>query len=219
MTAPTVAQVRAYLQHLPWKPNAPFSDGTTVWWQYPNGTGWHVVIGDWPDDDTRLLEHSSVIHVLAEAAQRSLDEIVADILVDQEDFAGCTRRCCPNGKPPADWTHTLKWGDCDKAEPPPVKPAYFDIPVTWTADDGYPAAGWESVPLTLFAPWAEHLCPEDQHAMLAKVAKTRPDERAKVVADWQRTAEQLADPLRREVLLGEHVPLDFVEAPRPGGAE
>lgn len=219
MTAPTVAQVRAYLEHLPWHPNAPLADGATVWWQYPNATGWHVVIPAWPDDDTRLLERSSAIHVLAEVAQRSLDEIVADILVDQEDFEGCTRRCCPNGKPPADWVHTLKWGDCGKAEPPPVRPATFDIPVTWTADDGYPSAGWVPVPLTLFAPWAEHLPPEDQHDMLAEVAAATAADRAGIAAEWQRTAEQLADPLRREVLLGENVLSDFVEAPRPGGAK
>lgn len=219
MVVPTVAQVRAYLEHLPWYPNMPFSDAATVWWQYPNATGWHVVVPDWPDNDTRLLKRSSVIHVLAEAAQRSLEEIVADILVDQEDFAGCTRRCWPRTKPPAEWAHTRKWGDCDKAEKPPTKPAHFDIPVTWITDDGYSAAGWASVPVSLFAPWVEHLPPDDQHAMLADVAGAEPERRAEVVAEWQRTAEQLADPLRREVLLGENLPSDFVEAPRPGGAE
>lgn len=219
MTTPTVAQARAYLENLPWYPSASSPDGPTVWWQYPNATGWHVVIPDWPDDNTRLLERSSAIHVLAEAAQRSLEEIVADILVDQDDFAGCTRRCRPNGKPPAEWRHTLKWGDCDKAKKPPTEPAHFDIPVTWTAEDGYPSAGWTSVPVALFAPWVEHLPPEDQHAMLAEVAQAKPGHRAEVVAAWHRTAEQLADPLRREVLLGDNVPSDFVDAPRPGGTE
>lgn len=196
MTNPTVAQVRAYLEHLPWYPNPPFSDGTTVWWQYPNATGWCVAIPDWPDDDTRLLERSSAIRVLAAAARRSLEEVVADILVDQEGFSGCARRCQPRSKPLAEWRHTLKWGDCDKAEPPPAKPAHFDIPVTWTAGDGYPSAGWVSVPVTLFAPWVEHLPPDDQHAMLADVADAKPERRPQVVAEWRRSAEQLADPLR-----------------------
>lgn len=102
---------------------------------------------------------------------------------------------------------------------PPVKPAVFHIPVTWTATDGYPTAGWESVPVTLFAPWAKYLTPGEQHSMLLEVAEASPNERPEIIADWQRTAGQLADPVRREVLLSEHVPSDFVEAPRPGGAK
>jgi len=35
------------------------------------------------------------------------------------------------------------------------------------------------------------------------------------VADWMATAEELADPMRREVLLGAVVSADFVEAARP----
>lgn len=34
---------------------------------------------------------------------------------------------------------------------------------------------------------------------------------------WQVTARQLEDPLRRAVLLGDHSPADYVEAPRPDG--
>lgn len=214
MTTLTVAQVKRYLQHSDWREE--HHHGGIAVWQSPSGK--HQVMLNAPDGDT-LLGQGMVLHTIACATGRTVEQAAVDVAVDQEDFWGCTRRCWPRSKPPAEWAHTLKWGDCDKAEQPPVKPAHFDIPVTWTADDGYPSAGWSSVPVTLFAPWAEHLPPEDQHAMLAEVAAAKPDSRPAIVAEWQRTAEQLADPLRREVLLGENVPLDFVEAPRPGGAE
>lgn len=214
MPTPTVAQVKRYLSQCNWRPQS-FGDGTTAW-HSPGGLH-QVMLGSSGADVLR--EDGAVLRTIASATGRTLEQVCADVAVDQDDFTGCTHRCCPIGKPPAEWVHTLRWGYCDKAEPPPVKPARFDISVTWTADDGYLSAGWASVPVALFAPWADHLPPENQHAMLAEIAKAKPELRAGIVADWQRTAEQLADPLRREVLLGEHVPSDFVEAPRPGGAE
>ena len=39
------------------------------------------------------------------------------------------------------------------------------------------------------------------------------------VKAWRITARQLEDPLRRSVLLGPHVPEDYVEASEPDGAE
>lgn len=214
MPTPTVAQVKRYLSQSNWRPQS-FGDGTTAW---HSPAGLHQVMLGSSDADT-LSQDGAVLRTIASATGRTLEQVRADVIVDQEDFSGCNRRCWPRLKPPAEWAHTLRWGDCAKAEPPPVKPAHFDIPVTWTADDGYPSAGWASVPLALFAPWAGHLPPEDQHAMLAEVAGAKPELRPGIVADWQRTAEQLADPLRREVLLGENAPSDFVEAPRPGGAK
>lgn len=193
MTAPTVAQVRAYLKHLGWHPCKPFADGATVWWQYPNATGWHVVIPDWADDDTRLLERSSAIGILADATGRTLEEAAADIIAADQDFWGCSRDCWPRSTPPAEWIHTLEYGRCGQASEPLPGPATLDIPATWIAEDGYPSASWASVPLTLFAPWAEHLPPEGQRAMLAEVAVVEPWHREDVVAQWRHTAEQLAN--------------------------
>ena len=36
---------------------------------------------------------------------------------------------------------------------------------------------------------------------------------------WRITARQLEDPLRRSVLLGQHVPSDYVEVDEPSGGE
>lgn len=213
---PTVAQVRRHLLRHDWRAAESYDYGTV--WRGPHG--WHTVIPHWPDDDTRLLEKSTVISTIAAAAGRTLDEIgktVADILVDDEDFYGCTRDCWSRSKPESEWVHTGRWGDCEKAVPPPPEPAHLHIPVTWIAEDNLPAAGWASVPLTLFAPWATHLPAADQHAMLAEIADAEPDTRPGIVTQWQRTAQQLADPARRVVLLGTHDPAGFVEAPRPGG--
>lgn len=214
MTTPTIAQVKRYLLHNGWREER--HHGAITVWRSPAGK--HQVMLSAADDD-KLLERGTVMCTIASATGRTVEQAAADVVVDQAEFSGCTRRCWPRSKPPAEWTHTRKWGDCGKAEKPPTKPATFDIPVVWTADDNYPAAGWTSVPVTLFAPWAGHLSPEDQHAMLAEVAGSKPELRPGIVADWRRTAEQLADPLRREALLGKYVPSGFVEAPRPGGAE
>lgn len=82
MNVPTVAQVRAYLKHLQWKPEA-LPDGSVIWRQTPGGS--FLVVPDWPDDDTRLLEHSVAINILADATSRTLEETVADILDDDAD--------------------------------------------------------------------------------------------------------------------------------------
>lgn len=216
---PTVAQVRRYLERHNWRPGETYDYGTE-WRKSPDGRA--VVIPDWSDDDTRLLEHSMVINVLADdAGHTTLDEIymtVANILVDDEDFWGCSREeCWPRNKPESEWAHTLNWGHCAKAAYADMRPATLDIPRVWIGDDGYPVAGWASVPLALLVPWAENLPAADQHTMLEEIATAEADARPELVAQWQRTAEQLADPARREVLLGEYDPGMFVEAPRPGG--
>lgn len=205
---PTVAQVRAFLEHLRWKPVAPlldgapvFSDGTVVWWQTPGGC--HVVIPGWPDDDTRLLEHSSAIRVIADATSRTLEQTVADILANVEDFDGCSPDCRPRSKPPAEWAHTLVWGRCAYAEDPEPGPVTVDFFHGWDAKDGQRTWGSVPIPLEVFAPWVTHLPTSDQWDMVEEVADANADERPGIVAQWRLTAEQLADPTRRAVLLGE----------------
>lgn len=135
----------------------------------------------------------------------------AEQLVAEGDFWECSRDSCwPRAKPAAQWKHTLAWGQCGKAVESTQEPATVHIPRSWTAEDGYPAAGWAPIPLELLVPWAEHLPPADQHQMLAEIAETAPEWRPSVVAEWQRTAEQLADPIRPE---------DFAKAARPGGLD
>lgn len=216
---PTIAQVRAYLERHNWRAGQIYDYGTE-WRQSPGGVS--IVMPDWPDDDTRLLKHSMVINVLADAAGHfTIDQIpltVADIVVDDQDFWGCSRdECWPRNRAEREWRHTLNWGHCAKATEADAQPATLDIPRVWTADDGYPAAGWASVPLTLFLPWSEYLPHVDQRVMLDEIADAGPEGRARILAEWRRTAEQLADPQRREVLLGAHDPDDYVEAPRPEG--
>lgn len=216
---PTVAQVRRYLERHNWRAGETYDYGTE-WRQSPGGLC--VVMPNWADDDTRLLEHSSVINLLAGAAgHTTLDQIpltVANMLVDDDEFWGCQRdECWPRNKPESEWAHTFNLGHCLKAHEGEPRPATIDIPRTWIADDGYPAAGWTPVPLTLFAPWVEYLPPADQLEMLAEIADAAEYDRLRMVAEWRRTAEQLADPLRREVLFGDNGPADFMEAPRSGG--
>ena len=186
---PTVAQVCAYLARHGWRRHTE-TGGSTIW---HGPSGWQAIIPDWPDDDTRLLEHSSAIAVIAEDAGRTIEQIVADIAVDVRGFEGCNRRCWPYQTPESEWRHTLRWGSCARAAPPEDTPATLDIPRTWTAGDGYPAAGWVSVPLELFAPWARYLPPSEQHRMLEQIAGTRPDDRAGLVATWRLVAEGVAE--------------------------
>lgn len=186
---PTVAQVCAYLARHGWRRHTK-PDGSTLW---RGPSGWQAVIPDWPDDDTRLLEHSTAINVIAEDAGRTAEQIVADILVDKHDFEDCNRRCWPYQTPESEWKHTLRWGSCAKATPPEDTPPTLDIPRTWTAGDGYPAEGCVPVPLTLFAPWAQHLTPTDQRRLLEQIAGSRPENRGAVIETWRLVAEELAD--------------------------
>lgn len=122
------------------------------------------------------------------------------------DRAGCARDCADG--------HTYEWGRCEHGV---RRPPQLLVPQTWIADDGERAGGYGQLPLTLFAPWAAHLPVEDQHRMLADLLVVEPKAQAIVLRSWQRTAEQLADPARREVLLAGLDPAQFVEAPRPCG--
>lgn len=214
---PTVAQVRRYLERRGWRPGETYDYGTE--WRQSYG-GRFVVIPNWADDDTRLLEHSMVINVLADAAGHTIiNQIpltVANILVDDEDFQACSRDCWPRTSPESQWLHTLVWGRCAIAVEPEPQPATVDISRVDVAPDGAPSMSWTSVPLALFAPWTEHLPPSDQQDMLKEIADAEPDNRPQIVAEWKLTAEQVADSLRREVLLGTNEPSDFVEAARPG---
>lgn len=137
--------------------------------------------------------------------------------VPERDYWGCSRDCWPYITPRSKWRHTLEWGSCAKAVARPAGPATVHVQQVRFTKDG-PAISWTPVLLEVFAPWVAHLPPADQREMLEDVADASPDLRAGVVAEWWRTAEQLADSARREVLLGEYLPQDFVEADRPGGA-
>jgi hypothetical protein len=110
-----------------------------------------------------------------------------------EEFDGCSRECRKAGK------HTLTWGRCEHGVQPPPTLGHW---VTFTADDGNLSIGQASFPLALFLPWAVHLPVTDQHEMLNELAHAAPDNREAVLKAWRLTAGQLADPVRREVLLG-----------------
>jgi hypothetical protein len=71
--------------------------------------------------------------------------------------------------------------------------------------------------------WLRHLDDDDLaqflHEVRAAVSVAYHDddlsELEQLVRDWRATADELADPARREVLLGEFDAADYVEAPRP----
>jgi hypothetical protein len=75
--------------------------------------------------------------------------------------------------------------------------------------------------------WLRHLPADDLPAFLddarqALIVAAREETLTVLDAtlrDWRVTAEELSDPLRRAILLGEHRAGDFVEAARPGQPE
>lgn len=74
--------------------------------------------------------------------------------------------------------------------------------------------------------WLRHLERDDLHefvgdmrqAIISAVREEVSDPLDTIVREWQVTADALADPDRRAVLLGEHRDEDFVTAARPGDA-
>lgn len=78
---PTVAQVRAYLDRTGWRPQ-PIENG--VLYRHPE-TGWHTVLPDWPNNDTRVYLHTMVVNVLADSERRTMAEVVADVMREAAD--------------------------------------------------------------------------------------------------------------------------------------
>lgn len=75
--------------------------------------------------------------------------------------------------------------------------------------------------------WLRHLDDDDLATFLTEVRAAVSvayhdddlTELEQLVRDWRATADELADPARREVLLGGFDPADYVEASRPGRGE
>jgi hypothetical protein len=60
--------------------------------------------------------------------------------------------------------------------------------------------------------------PDDQREFvrdLTEAVAGTPDDIAEVIREWRLTAEALADPTRREILLGDNTDADYVEVQRP----
>lgn len=217
-SAPTLSQIRDYLLATGWR--VADQGETAVLWTIEG----HRIRMPLPRHITDYDLSMAIVNLsIAESrpphdVRESILNEAAEQLVAEGDFWDCSRDSCwPRTKRAAQWKHSLAWGQCGKAVEPLPEPATVYITRSWIAEDGEAAAGWTPVPLTLFAPWAEHLPPADQHQMLDEIAKTVPEWRPSVVAEWQRTAEQLADPIQRAVLLGANRHEDFVEAAQPGG--
>lgn len=101
--------------------------------------------------------------------------------IEPEEFDGCSRACRVAGK------HTLKWGDCERAEEPPPQDPEFGFWRTFDAGDGCMSISMASIPFLAVLPWAKALTVEERHRVVEEAA--RAEDPAATIAGWRLLAQ------------------------------